>query len=135
MPQLIINLSNEEFELLTTKAASHDLEKIAKIALDNHFQVHRYTDINTPPLDLSKRGKAIAGLEAARIDPRKPVPPNRHERRFDNNRLRYETDEDFEAAMSAYRWCLNRYEVEQATFARKRATGTINEFGGRSWVN
>ena len=125
MQQLIINLSNEEFELLTTKAASRDLEQIAKIALDNHFQTHRYTDINTPPLDLSKRGKAIAGLEAARIDLNKPVAPDR---------LRFENDEDFEAAMRAFRWRLDLYEAEKATFARKRSEGEINAFGGVSCV-
>ncbi|WML91242.1 hypothetical protein RCF98_02545 [Thiothrix lacustris] len=134
MPQLTINLSNEEFELLTTKSASRDLERIAKIALDNHFQTHRYTDINTPPLDLSKRGKAIAGLEAARIDLNKPVAPDRYERRFDNNRLRFENDEDFEAAMRAFRWRLDLYEAEKATFARKRSEGEINAFGGVSCV-
>lgn len=135
MPQLVIELTDEEHALLTTKAGKHDLSEIVKIALDGHFQVHRYTDVNSLPLDLSGRRKAIAALEADRIDLNKPLPPNRNERRLDNNRLRYETDEDFEAAMSAYRWSLSRYEAEQATFARKRATGTINEFGGRSWVN
>ena len=130
MPALTVNLSNEEFELLTTKAGSHALEQIVKIALDNHFQVHRYSEENTVPLDLSKRGKAIAGLEAARIDPNKPQLPDRYERRFDNNRLRYESDADYEKAMSAYRWRLDLYEAEKATFARKRSEGVVNAFGG-----
>ncbi|MEN9503054.1 MAG: hypothetical protein RI964_2339 [Pseudomonadota bacterium] len=124
--QLIINLTETEHALLTTKAGKHDLEQIAKIALDNHFQVHRYSEENTVPLDLSKRGRAIAGLEAARPDPRKPLPPNRGE---------FQEDADYEAAVKSYEWNLAKYEAEQATFARKRATGTINEFGGRCWVN
>ena len=126
MPALTINLTVAEFELLTKKAGSHDLEQIAKIALDNHFQVHRYTDVNTFPLDLSGRAKKIAELQAARPDPRKPLPPNRGE---------FQEDADYEAAVKSYEWNLAKYEAEQATFARKRAAGTINEFGGRSWVN
>ena len=135
MPQLVIELTEAEHDLMTKKADKHDLEQIAKIALDNHFQVHRYTDVNTVPLDLSGRRKAIAALEAERIDLNKPVAPDRYERRLDNNHLRFETDEDFEKAMAAHQWRLDRYNAEKAAFARKRSTGVVNEFGGRSWVN
>ncbi|MDQ5770833.1 hypothetical protein [Thiothrix subterranea] len=134
MPALTVNLTSEEFDLLTTKAGKHDLSEIVKIALDEYFSTHRFVETNTVPLDLSGSGKAIAALEADRIDLNKPLPPNRYERRFDNNRLRFETDEDFEKAMSAYRWRLDLYEAEKATFERKRSAGNINEWGGVSCV-
>lgn len=130
MPVLTINLSNEEHDLLTTKAGKHDLEKIVKIALDEYFATHRFVETNTPPLDLAGRAKQIAALEVDRIDLNRPQPPDRHERRFDTNRLRYETDEDFDKAMAAYRWRLDRYNAEKSAFEAKRSKGVVNEWGG-----
>ena len=132
--QLTIDLSEAEHDLLLKKAGKHDIEQIIRLALDQFFQTRRFIEENTPALDLSGRGKAIAGLEAARIDPNKPLPPDRYERRFGNNSLRYETDADYEKAMSAYRWRLDLYEAEKATFARKRSEGVVNAFGGISFV-
>ena len=134
MPQLIINLTDEEHAPLLKKAGSHDLEKITRIALDKFFQTRRFIEENTPALDLSGRGKAIAALEADRIDLNRPQPPDRNERRSDNNRLRYETAEDFEKAMASYRWRLDLYTSEKATFEAKKRNGTINAFGGVSCV-
>ena len=134
MPQLIIDLTEAEYSLLQTKAGKCDLQQITRIALDNYFHTHRHIAANTMPLDLSGRGKILAGLAADRIDPRKPVPPNRTETTVDG-RWRYETDEDYEAAMAAYRWQLNRYESEKAQFEEKKRNGTINDWGGMSWVN
>ena len=134
MPQLVIELTEDEYDLLTTKAGSCDLQQITRIALDNYFCTHRHTATNTLALDLSGRGKAIAKLESDRIDPRKPLPPDRGEMMLDG-RNRFETDEDFEKAMAAHQWRLDRYNAEKAAFARKRSTGVVNEFGGRSWVN
>lgn len=130
--QLTIDLSEVEHALLLKKAGKHDLSEIVKIALDEYFATHRFVETNTVPLDLSGRGKAISALEADRIDLNKPQPPSRYERRFDNNRLRFETDEDFDKAMAAYRWRLDLYEAEKATFARKRSAGVVNEWGGIS---
>ena len=132
MPHLIINLTESEHALLLQKSGDCDLQQITRIALDNYFCTHRHTATNTVPLDLSGRGKVIAALEADRIDPRKPVPPTRHEIRIDTNRPRYETDADFEKAMSAYRWNLDRYNAEKAAFEAKRSKGVINEWGGIS---
>lgn len=134
MPQLIINLTSEERALLLKKAGKHDIEQIIRIALDQFFQTRRFIEENTHALDLSGRGKAIAALEADRIDLNRPQPPNRHERRIDNSHPVYETDADYEKAMAAYRWRLDLYESEKATFEAKKRNGTINAFGGVSCV-
>ena len=131
MQQLIINLTGEEHDLLMKKAGKCDLQQITRIALDNYFFTHRHTATNTVPLDLSGRGKVIAALEADRIDPRKPVPPNRTETTIEG-RSRWETDADFEDAMRCYRWNLDRYNAEKAAFEAKRSKGVINEWGGIS---
>lgn len=112
MPALTINLTSEEFDLLTTKAGKHDLEQIAKIALDEYFARHRFVEQNTLPLDLSGRAAMMRKLSEPSIDPRKPVPPNRTETTIEG-RFRWETDADFEDAMRCYRWNLARYESEQ----------------------
>ena len=134
MPALSIELTETEYNLLLTKAGKCDLQQITRIALDNYFHTHRHIATNTLPLDLSGRGKILAGLAADRIDPRKPTPPNRGAVMLDGSN-RYETDEDYEAAMAAYRWQLNRYESEKAQFEEKKRNGTINDWGGMSWVN
>ena len=134
MSQLVIDLTNEEFDLLVAKANGHDLEKIIKIAIDDHFVRYRYTVEVLPKLDLSGRTKLFESLKSEYINPRKPVPPDRGEVRIDTGRFRFETDEDYEDAMRAYEWNLARYEAEQATLARKRVKGTLNAFGGWSCV-
>ena len=134
MPQLIIDLTDTEYNLLQVKAGKCDLQQITRIALDNYFHTHRHIATNTLPLDLSGRGKILAGLEAARIDPRKPVPPNRTETTVDG-RWRYETDEDFAEATRIYEWRLAKYNAEKSAFEAKKRNGTLNEWGGMSWVN
>ena len=134
MPQLVIELTEDEYDLLTAKAGSCDLQQITRIALDNYFCTHRHTATNTLALDLSGRSKAIAKLESDRIDPRKPLPPDRGEMMLDG-RNRFETDEDFEKAMKAYQWQLDRYNTEKSDFESKRAKGFVNEWGGISFVN
>ena len=134
MPQLIIDLTDTEYNLLQVKAGKCDLQQITRIALDNYFHTHRHTATNTLPLDLSGRGKILAGLAADRIDPRKPVPPNRTETTVDG-RWRYETDEDFAEATRIYEWRLAKYNAEKSAFEAKKRNGTLNEWGGMSWVN
>lgn len=134
MPALTVNLTSEEHDLLIKKAGKHDIEQIVKIALDQFFQTRRFIEENTPALDLSGRGKAIAALEADRIDLNRPQPPNRHERRIDNSHPVYETDADYEKAMAAYQWRLDRYNAEKSAFEAKKRNGTINAFGGVSCV-
>lgn len=134
MPQLIIELTEAEYSLLQTKAGKCDLQQITRIALDNYFHTYRHTATNTLPLDLSGRGKILAGLATDRIDPRKPVPPNRAETTVEG-RWRYETDEDFAEATRVYEWRLDKYNAEKSAFEAKKRHGTINEFGGMSWVN
>jgi hypothetical protein len=133
MPALTVNLTSEEFDLLTAKAGSHDLSEIVKIALDEYFATHRFVETNTLPLDLSGRAKKIAELQAARPDPRKPLPPNRGELGVDGRRI-FQEDADYEAAVKSYEWNLAKYEAEKATFARKRNEGVVNAFGGVSCV-
>lgn len=134
MPQLIIDLTEAEYSLLQTKAGKCDLQQITRIALDNYLNTHRHTAINTLPLDLSDRRKILAGLAADRIDPRKPVPPNRAETTVEG-RWRYETDEDFAEATRIYEWRLAKYNEEKSAFEAKKRNGTLNEWGGMSWVN
>ena len=134
MPQLIINLSDDEFDLLTTKSGGRDLQQITRIALDNYFARHRHTEKNTLPLDLSGRGKAIAALEADRPDRNKPVMPSRGEVTLDGQK-RFESDEAYEKVMEAYRWQLTRYETEKNEFEEKKRNGTINQWGGVSFIN
>ncbi|EIJ35732.1 hypothetical protein [Thiothrix nivea] len=55
MKQLILNLTDAEYDLLTVKAGNGDLQQIMRIAIDNYFCTHRHTSTNTPPLDLSGR--------------------------------------------------------------------------------
>ena len=52
-----------------------------------------------------------------------------------DGRNRFETDEDFEKAMKAYQWQLDRYNTEKSDFESKRAKGFVNEWGGISFVN
>ena len=130
MPVLSIELTDEEHALLLKKSGKHDIEQIIRIALDQFFQTRRFIEENTHALDLSGRGKAIAALEADRIDLNRPQPPNRHERRIDNSRPIYETDADYEKAMAAYQWRLDRYSAEKSAFEAKKRNGTINEWGG-----
>lgn len=134
MPQLIISLTDEEHALLLTKAGKFDLQQITRIALDNYFARHRHTEKNTFPLDLSGRAKTISAIEANRIDPRKPIMPSRNEVMLDG-RNRFQTDEAYEKVMDAYRWQLARYENEKNEFEEKKRKGTINEWGGISFVN
>ena len=134
MPTLTVNLTSEEFDLLTAKANGHDLETIIKMSIDAHFRMCRYTEKPLPPLDLSKRGKALATLEANRIDLSKPIPPDRGETRLDTGRFRYESDEDFAKAMEVYYWQLDRYNHEKSKLQRARERGTWNQFGGISCI-
>lgn len=134
MPQLVIELTEAEYDLLTTKAGKFDLQQITRIALDHYFARHRHTEKNTSNLDLSGRGKVIAALEANRIDPRKPIPPSREEVMLDG-RNRFQTDTDFEKSMEAYRWQLARYEAEKAEFEEKKRNGTVNQWGCVSFTN
>lgn len=134
MQVLSIELTDEEFDLLTAKAGKHDLGAIIRMSLDAHFSMCRYTEKPLPSLDLSGRGKTLAALEVDHIDPHKPIPPDRWETRLDNGRFRYESDEDFAKAMSAYEWQLERYNHEKSKLQRARERGTWNQFGGISCI-
>ncbi|MEN9503231.1 MAG: hypothetical protein RI964_2516 [Pseudomonadota bacterium] len=129
MPVLSIELTETEYSLLLKKANSCDLQQVTRVALDQYFQSHRFTDENLPILDLSGHRKAAAALHGSRADPRLPVAPNRHETGSDG-RCIYESDADFDRAMSAYRWILDRSNAEKAAFEAKRSKGVVNEWGG-----
>ena len=129
--QLIINLTETEYSLLLKKANSCDLQQVTRVALDQYFQSHRFTDENLPILDLSGHRKAEAGLQGSRIDPRLPVKPNRYETGSDG-RCIYESDADFDRAVSAHQWILDRHNAEKSAFERKRSAGNINQWGGIS---
>lgn len=131
MPQLVIELTEVELSLLSKKAGNCDLQQVTRVALDQYFGSHRFTDENLPILDLSGHRKAAAALQGSRVDPRLPVAPNRYETGNDG-RCIYEDDAAFDRAVSAYHWILNRHNAEKATFERKRSAGNINEWGGVS---
>ena len=134
MQVLSIELTDEEFGLLTAKAGKHDLGAIIRMSLDTHFRMCRYTERPLPPLDLSGSHKALAALQVDRIDLSKPIPPDRGERRLDNGRFRYESDADFDKAMEVYYWQLDRYNHEKSKLQRARERGTWNQFGGISCI-
>lgn len=133
MPVLSIELTETEYSLLSKKANNCDLQQVTRVALDQYFGSHRFTDENLPILDLSGHRKAAAALEDSRVDPRLPAAPNRYEIGNDGRSI-YEDDAAFDRAVSAYQWILNRHNAEKATFARKRSAGVVNEFGGVSCV-
>ncbi|MBO0613689.1 hypothetical protein [Thiothrix fructosivorans] len=129
MPVLSIELTETEYSLLLNKANSCDLQQVTRVALDQYFHSHRFTDENLPILDLSGHRKAAAALQGSRVDPRLPVAPNRYETGNDG-RCIYEDDAAFDRAVSAHQWILKRHSAEKATFARKRSEGVVNAFGG-----
>ncbi|WP_028490224.1 hypothetical protein [Thiothrix lacustris] len=129
MPVLSINLTETEYSLLLKKANNCDLQQVTRVALDQYFQSHRFTDENLPILDLSGHRKAAAALQAERVDPRLPAAPNRYETGNDGRGV-YEDDAAFDRAVSAYQWILKRHNAETAAFERKRSAGVVNEFGG-----
>ncbi|MEN9503969.1 MAG: hypothetical protein RI964_3254 [Pseudomonadota bacterium] len=131
MPVLRIELTETEYSLLSKKANNCDLQQVTRVALDQYFQSHRFTDENLPILDLSGHRKAVAALQAERVDPRLPVKPNRYETGSDG-RCIYEDDAAFDRAVSAYNWILNRHNAEKSTFEAKKRGGKINEWGGIS---
>ncbi|WML90129.1 hypothetical protein RCF98_14275 [Thiothrix lacustris] len=133
MPQLVIELTETEYSLLLKKANSCDLQQITRVALDQYFGSHRFTDENLPILDLSGHRKAAAALQGERVDPRLPAAPNRYEIGNDRRHV-YEDDAAFDRAVSAHQWILKRHSAEKAAFEAKKRNGTINAFGGVSCV-
>ena len=131
MPVLSIELTEAEHALLLQKSGKCDLQQIARVALDQYFQSHRFTDENLPILDLSGHRKAAAALQDSRVDPRLPVAPSRYAIGNDGRHV-YEDDAAFDRAVSAHQWILKRHSAEKATFERKRSAGNINQWGGVS---
>lgn len=129
MPVLSIELTEAEHALLLKKANNCDLQQVTRVALDEYFGSHRFTAENLPILDLSGYRNLASALQGSRVDPRLPVAPNRYETGNDG-RCIYENDADFQRAVSAYHWILNRHNAEEAAFQAKRSKGTINEWGG-----
>lgn len=120
MPQLTINLSDDQHALLLKKAGGIDLESLTKTALDQYFARHNHSAEPLPPLDLSGRGARLRKLSTPEIDPNKPRPPER---------LEFDADEDYAKKMRTYEWQLSRYEAEKAHFEAKKRQGTMDQYG------